>query len=686
MLSPIKVFVSYSHKDESLRDELGIHLSSLVNRKVIEIWHDRQIMAGQEWATVIDENLDEAHIILLLVSSDFLASKYCAGIEMKRALERHEAGDACVIPIILRPVYWQGEAFGKLQAFPKDAKPVTKWADADEAFVDVVEGIAVAAKRITAELNAKATELERVNARRSYRAKVEQFYSDGRISSAERTILEIESQQLNLSSDEVFAIEQAVRETYRQHEENLKKYKQALVEEFHHQAELSSATRQEFKQLQQVLSLSDVEVEKAEQAVIFERVAEAQRQQEEAQRQAEAERVRQQLAEENRKRLEEEKLQRQAVEYQEKLQRYSQEFSRSVEANYPLDEFEGKKLQDFQQSLGLSDTDIAHIEQPILAPLEAEYQQHLKTEELRKHREAEELRKHREAKNQLSGEELWQQLQRFEFEFATVTHVKRTGLLGDEVAWDVSRSHCSAEFFIEDLGNRVILEMVSIPKGDFLMGSPGSEHGHEDHESPQHLVKLAPFFIGKFPITQTQWQAVAALPKVKLNLNPAPTRFKGRNRPVERVSWFEAEEFCHRLSQKTGRSYRLPSEAQWEYACRAGTTTSFHFGEALLPKLANYYGSQHNSQTTNVGRFKVANLFGLYDTHGNIGEWCADHWHGSYKGAPVDGGTWLSDNESARRLVRGGSWLDASWHCRSASRLGDEPANHGINIGFRVVC
>jgi hypothetical protein len=139
--APIEVFISYSHKDEALRDQLGTHLSLLKREGVIDEWHDRRIGAGQEWAGEIDEHLNSAAVVLLLVSADFLASDYCYDLEMKRALQRHDAGDARVIPVILRSVDWRGAPFAKLQALPKDGKPVTSWPNQDEAFTDVARGI-----------------------------------------------------------------------------------------------------------------------------------------------------------------------------------------------------------------------------------------------------------------------------------------------------------------------------------------------------------------------------------------------------------------------------------------------------------------------------------------------------------------------------------------------------------------
>ncbi|MFM6342595.1 MAG: formylglycine-generating enzyme family protein, partial [Dolichospermum sp.] len=200
---------------------------------------------------------------------------------------------------------------------------------------------------------------------------------------------------------------------------------------------------------------------------------------------------------------------------------------------------------------------------------------------------------------------------------------------------------------------------------------------------------------GKYPITQAQWQAVAALPQVNQELKPNPSRFKGANRPVEQVSWHDAVEFCARLSNYTKRPYRLPSEAEWEYACRAGTTTPFHFGETMTTDLANYNGNYtygdgskgvYREETTEVGSFKIANEFGLYDMHGNVWEWCQDDWHNNYEGAPTDGSAWISNNTKSDKLLRGGCWYGNPANCRSASRNYVDAGFDRYNSGFRVVC
>jgi formylglycine-generating enzyme required for sulfatase activity len=238
--------------------------------------------------------------------------------------------------------------------------------------------------------------------------------------------------------------------------------------------------------------------------------------------------------------------------------------------------------------------------------------------------------------------------------------------------------------FTEDLGNGVKLEMIAIPGGTFWMGSPANEAERGDNESPQHQVTVPSFFMGKYPLTQAQYQAI-------MGKNPA--YFKGNNRPVENVSWDDAVRFCQKLSQRTGKNYRLPSEAEWEYACRAGTKTPFSFGDNITTDLVNYDGTypyksapkgKYREQTTDVGTFPP-NAFGLYDMHGNVWEWCEDDWHENYIDAPTDGSAWNSQSGSNTKLLRGGSWYYVAGDCRSANRFRDSRDYRDCYCGFRVV-
>ena len=290
------------------------------------------------------------------------------------------------------------------------------------------------------------------------------------------------------------------------------------------------------------------------------------------------------------------------------------------------------------------------------------------------------------------------QTQPFSFKVATVT-VER-GFIPGTSSIKTSYKDGRAEAFAEKLDQSTILEMVSIRGGNLAMGSPSTEKERQANEGPQHLVRIPAFFIGKYTVTQSQWFVVATdLPKVNMNLEPDPSHFKGPHRPVEQVYWNQAVEFCDRLSQKTGKKYRLPSEAEWEYACRAetcqaGTSPPFHFGETITTDLANYngnytYGSGtkgiYRQETEKVGSFPP-NALGLYDMHGNVWEWCADHWHETYQGAPTDGSAWVTGGDSDLRLRCGGSWLNDPRSCRSASRYRSDPGYGYDSLGFRVVC
>ncbi|NEO98253.1 MAG: formylglycine-generating enzyme family protein [Symploca sp. SIO2E9] len=286
----------------------------------------------------------------------------------------------------------------------------------------------------------------------------------------------------------------------------------------------------------------------------------------------------------------------------------------------------------------------------------------------------------------------------------------------------IARQQKQVRGFVEDI-NGISLDMILIPSGTFLMGAPETEEESLERERPQHEVTVSSFFMGRYPITQAQWRAIAWNTdlKVRRDLDPNPSYFKDRQyrdyRPIERISWYDAIEFCARLSRHTQKNYRLPSEAEWEYACRAGTTTPFHFGETISTELANYNGAnkkygvysrgekgEYRKKTTYVDYFKVANAFGLSDMHGNVWEWCLDPWHENYKGAPLDNRVWDERNENDNhyqnisknidiflrdnriRVLRGGSCVSYPRFCRSAYRFDFNPGDDLNPFSFRVVC
>ena len=269
--------------------------------------------------------------------------------------------------------------------------------------------------------------------------------------------------------------------------------------------------------------------------------------------------------------------------------------------------------------------------------------------------------------------------------------------------------------------SEIVLEMTKIPAGGFWMGTPEEEierlckEYDVDYfrlESPQHWVDIPKFFMGKYQVTQAQWRVVAGWDEVERALEAEPSDFKGDDLPVEQVSWLDAKEFCARLSRESRRNYRLPTEAEWEYACRAAWSEElltkqdqkqwnedyqqpFHFGETLGDDAANYaaknvygegFSGENRRKTTPVGSFP-ANNFGLYDMHGNVYEWCEDDWHRNYGKAPTDGSAWLNkNNKNTSKVIRGGAWDFNPGVCRSAYRNRHGSGNRDHGIGFRVAC
>ncbi|MGK7944444.1 MAG: SUMF1/EgtB/PvdO family nonheme iron enzyme [Microcystaceae cyanobacterium] len=242
--------------------------------------------------------------------------------------------------------------------------------------------------------------------------------------------------------------------------------------------------------------------------------------------------------------------------------------------------------------------------------------------------------------------------------------------------------------FTVSLGNGVSLEMVKIKGGTFMMGSPETEEKREKDEPPPHQVSVSDFYMGKYEVTQEQWQRI---------MGNNPSHFQsGDTYPVETVSWHDCQKFCQKLSKEKGLglglTFSLPSETQWEYACCAGTSTPFYYGETLSTEIANYnsnytYGRGrkgiYRGKTTEVGSFP-ANGFGLYDMHGNVWEFCQDNYVSNYENMPRDGTSYI--NESIKYIVlRGGSWFSYPWNCRAADRKNNALGSTDNKVGFRIV-
>jgi formylglycine-generating enzyme required for sulfatase activity len=531
---PISVFISYSHKDEALRQKLEAHIKALDRAGIATAWHDRQIAAGTEWQEEITRNLAEADIILLLISASFLASPFCWDEEMKKALDRHDRGLARVIPVILKPCHWQEAPFAKLQAVPREGKAVTKWSNRDEAFLDIVSGIRQAANALR--LTAAPPKPARAAASARTDATAAAAGSDPQ-SPVEAGDPIVREAQMRLTSVG---------------------FSTGWADGF-----LGPRTRSAIEAFQR-------------------------------------------------------------------------------EAGMPVDGVISSALLDRLRStvrLGTGDggPPRERVGVRVLKDLE----------------------------------------------------VFRDG----DAPW--------------------FPEMVVIPAGTFLMGSPPGEEGRKDNEGPQHKVTIGSrFALGKYAVTVGEYRKFVEVTghrheggmyvwtgsKWKEDATKSwqdPGFAQGDRNPVVGVKWRDAVAYCEWLATATGKPYRLPSEAEWEYGARAGTTTPFSFGETISPAQANYNGNftygggakgEYRQNTVAVGSFP-ANAWGLYDLHGNVWEWVADVWHDSYQGAPADGSAWIEGegtNSSRLRVGRGGSWGDNPRSLRSANRSWGGPGNRNDSLGFRV--
>jgi formylglycine-generating enzyme required for sulfatase activity len=224
---------------------------------------------------------------------------------------------------------------------------------------------------------------------------------------------------------------------------------------------------------------------------------------------------------------------------------------------------------------------------------------------------------------------------------------------------------------VVDLGKGIKLEMALIPAGKFMMGSPETEKNRADDETQHEVTITKPFYIGKYEVTQEQWKAV-------MGINPS--EIKGAKLPLTNVSWAMCQDFIKKLNDKTNGGYRLPTEAEWEYACRGETTTAYFFGNEITPKDANFGGSNLGKAVPVAS--KKANAYGLHDTHGNIWEWCED-WYGAYVEGKVTDPKGVE--MGTHRLVRGGSFYDAESDARSSNRYSVSPVIRNGYIGLRLV-
>jgi len=480
----------------------------------------------------------------------------------------------------------------------------------------------------------------RVDTKLEYRRLVEEYAENGEIPFVRQDTLEVHRERWGLSNEVAIEIENEVLEPVRKRLKNLERYEKSLDRAYKHQFPLTAKILGQLKDLQEVLGLRDEDVLAIQERVMASYI--------EVQKQHELEIEKQPLI--------------------------------------ALEQLRQSELRK-KQELDLERQRLAELEQQRLRDAE---QEKLKAEaKLKAEREAEQRRQARQNIQSRIESPNSLELPKLPFRLSRRNFMLVAGFSGlSAVAFAIIRGNQTKPFTVEtekpfkiEFENGVNLDMLYIPIGKFTMGSLPEEKGAEDERPQIKDVSVSAFYMGKYEVTQAQWQAV-------MGNNPANFKDNSQN-PVEQVSWDDAQEFCKKLSQKTGQEFRLPSEVEWEYSCRAGTITTYSFGDnaSLLGEYA-WYIDNSGLKTHPVGQ-KKPNPWGLYDMHGNVSEWCHDSY-GKY-GSESDlirktGKAITKENNNRSRILRGGSWSNSAGLCRSAFRFNINARYQYNYNGFRVVC
>ena len=478
---------------------------------------------------------------------------------------------------------------------------------------------------ITKNFDIKLAKAKLTDPKLKFHKKVTEYAPDGQILPAAKWTLEAYRKQFGLTAEEKNEIIADVLRPFQEYQDNLQQYREAFRDSCEHQYPLIESELVSLRDLQRILALRDGDIEPIQQEI-------------------EALFANKNLKEVHHR------------EYEQKLGEYEQALREAVtagEIQYPLSPSIEADLQEYRQDLKLKESDITAIENKILLPLKIQYEKSLEPEE--------DL-----LENDIEDEEF---LELEEDLFEQYEESFNHQILTETLPGGITLT----------LPGGIILEMIKIPAGSFLMGSAG--WFNNSHEDPQHQVNLQEFYLGKYPVTQEQYQAI-------MGTNPSEFKDNPKN-PVENAQWYLAYTFCQKLSEKTGKKYRLPSEAEWEYACRAGTQTRYYFGdnEKQLGEYA-WFDKNSNSKTHPVGQ-KKPNNWGLYDMSGNVWEWCKDPYRDSYVNKPENiknnGNTAWSSSNISPRVLRGGSWCSNSGNCRSAYRSRSNADARISYYGFRLV-
>ncbi|MEM7248235.1 MAG: SUMF1/EgtB/PvdO family nonheme iron enzyme [Acidobacteriota bacterium] len=698
MARPVRAFISYSHRDEGLREELEAHLALLRRTGMLEAWTDRKILPGDEWKGEIHDALEAAELVLLLVSADFVASDYCFDVEMGRALERHAAGEARVVPIIVRPCEWHQSDIGKLQAVPQDGKPVTTWSNRDEAWLNV-------AQRLRGLLKSGVVPGGGGGASGGARPKPEHQDDGDRDRSERLRELRKSRAELRTKGESTAELDAQIKQV--KHEQRARPQlppgyvmseRYELLERLGRGGfgEVWKAYDEEAGEL---VAVKILRPEHAEDRNVRERFFRG------ASRMAAHPHphvvrvleshggddgyhyfVMELLAGGDL----EQRVKKEAVETAQAIEWITQVgealqhahdhglVHRDVKpANVLLTADGQAKLADFDlvraaDSHGYTQTRAGLGTAVYAAP-----------EQLKSGGAAEASADTYSLAMTLlfllAGEDppypdMFDEKARRAFVRESVKngHV-RAAVLRALATRPNDRSK-SVQHFCDGLEGRPFLcaptgdvaiseregvELVRIPAGRYVMGSPEDEEGRRDNET-QREVDVADFWLGRFPVTNEEYGRF--LEEDSNREKPQDwenERFYDPRQPVVGVTWHDAQAFCE------WAGVRLPTEAEWEWACRAGTTTRYWSGddEEDLARVG-WYDENSEGRSHVVGELE-GNPFGLHDMHGNVWEWC-------------------SDEMGSSRVIRGGSWDNSARHCRAAYRLRDHPGYRWRSLGFRL--
>ena len=698
--TPIEIFIAYARKDDGFLQDLLSHLSPLKRTGNVKTWHDGVMDAGTTWKKDIKDAIHRADIILLLVSAHSLNSDYFYETELTQALERHQKDKVQLIPIIVSPCFWKTDPIiGQLHALPKDGLSIVEWTIPASAYTNIVEELSLVVDKIkTKREQEHQTAIKLADLKQKA---LDHFEQNDPAQTLHYLLLALD---ISPTDKDLLQLQNQANALKQKHDtqKRQKETQQQLQN-------LTAAAQQHLKQQQFEQALTCLQTA----LQLSPNNAQLLQLQTQAQQQLEL-----QTAEN--KRLESERKAKEKAD-QETRERKAKFFKTAIVAvllflgwmgyNYVFNHDSPPTKEDnrvVQPNPSATDTTkpppptpsqytqsinegndlfvqkkYAEAKKKYETALQHKPNDKAATDGIKKCDEQQQYTQSINEGNDLFVQKKYAEAKK-KYE-AALRHKPNDKAATDGIKKcdEQPKPKPSAETPKPSAADPFATQMVSIPGNTFWMGSPDSEEDRGNDEY-RHQVSVSSFKMSKYEVTQAQWKAI---------MGSNPSNFKGDNLPVETVSWDDVQVFLKKLNAQTGKTYTLPTEAQWEYAARGGTTTPFYTGNCLSTDQANYDGNypyqscakgQYREKTTTVGSF-APNKYGLYDMHGNVWEWCQDRYDADYyKNSPTNNPKGQSTGSS--RVLRGGSWRNFARLCRAAYRDDGTPGNRYSISGFRLVC